>query len=119
MMKPAAFVLNRSAGALVIAKGLIEAPENKRIAEAGCDVPDFELTLKDNPQFKNENLILTPQTGRQTFKARERLVERLTEIKTSFIKIYRTIMAMKYIIKHSAWNHFNSLLKFKKEIRIC
>lgn len=85
LMKPTAFVVNTSRGALINENDLIEALKNKQIAGAALDVLDPEPPSLDNPLFEMENVILTPHIGWQTFEARQRLVERLTENISSFI----------------------------------
>ena len=85
LMKPSAFVVNTSRGALIKENDLIEALKNKQIAGAALDVLDPEPPSIDNPMFEMENVILTPHIGWQTIEARQRLVERLTENISSYI----------------------------------
>lgn len=85
LMKPSAFVVNTSRGALIKEHDLIEALRNKQIAGAALDVLDPEPPSLDNPLFEMENVILTPHIGWQTLEARQRLVERLTKNISSYI----------------------------------
>lgn len=85
LMKPSAYVINTSRGALIKEDDLIKALKNNQIAGAGLDVLDPEPPAPDNPLFEMENVILTPHIGWQTIEARQRLVERLTENIASYL----------------------------------
>ncbi len=79
LMKPSAFIINTSRGALVSESDLIDALKNKDIAGAALDVQETEPPSMDNPLFKMENVIMTPHIGWQTFESRQRLMEMITE----------------------------------------
>ena len=85
MMKPSAFVINTSRGALIKESDLIDALKNRQIAGAALDVQDPEPPSLDNPLFEMDNVIMTPHIGWQTYESRQRLVKRLTENIASFI----------------------------------
>ena len=85
LMKPSAYIINTSRGALINESDLIDALSNKQIAGAGLDVLDPEPPALDNPLFEMENVILTPHIGWQTIEARQRLVEELTINISSYI----------------------------------
>lgn len=69
MMKPSAYLINTSRGAVVNESALIDALKNKTIAGAGLDVFEDENTV--NPEFyKLKNVVLTPHIASATTEAR-------------------------------------------------
>lgn len=74
MMKPTAFLINTSRGALIDEKELIAALENHQIAGAGLDVQECEPINASHPLFGKDNVILTPHMGWRGFETRQRLV---------------------------------------------
>jgi D-3-phosphoglycerate dehydrogenase len=63
IMKPDAFIINTSRGAVVDEKALIEALGKKSIAGAGLDVFDEEPPSPNNPLFRFDNVITTPHSA--------------------------------------------------------
>ena len=74
MMKPTAFLINTSRGALVDEPALIEALKTGVIAGAGLDVQETEPPLPENPLYTMDNVILTPHMGWKGLETRKRLV---------------------------------------------
>lgn len=75
MMKPTAFLINTSRGALIDEKALIEALQNGVIAGAGLDVQEEEPPREDNPLYTMDNVVLTPHMGWRGLETRQRLVD--------------------------------------------
>jgi len=85
LMKPTAFLLNTSRGAIINEGDLIAALQNGTIAGAGLDVQDPEPPETDNPLFGMDNVILTPHIGWKSLETRQRLVTILAENIESFM----------------------------------
>jgi D-3-phosphoglycerate dehydrogenase len=76
-MKPTAYFINTSRGAVVVEADLITALLEKRIAGAGLDVYESEPLGPDHPLIQMDNVALTPHTASyadETFRARDRRV---------------------------------------------
>ena len=74
LMKPTAFLINTSRGALIDEPALIEALEKHQIAGAGLDVQETEPPKADNPLYTLDNVILTPHMGWKGLETRQRLI---------------------------------------------
>ena len=78
-MKPTAFLINTSRGALVDEKALIKALKSNAIAGAGLDVLETEPPAEHNELFSLENVILTPHMGWKGLETRQRLLSILKD----------------------------------------
>ena len=86
LMKPTAFLINTSRGALIDEPALIRALRENRIAGAGLDVQETEPPAEDNPLYTMENVILTPHMGWKGLETRQRLVGVVADDIQSFFK---------------------------------
>ncbi|MCM0760848.1 D-2-hydroxyacid dehydrogenase [Sporomusa sphaeroides DSM 2875] len=86
LMKPSAFVINTSRGALIKETDLIAALQAGKIAGAALDVQDPEPPELTNPLFDMDNVILTPHIGWKPFEARQRLINLLAGNIQAFIE---------------------------------
>ena len=74
LMKPTAFLINTSRGALIDEQALIQALKDHKIAGAGLDVQETEPPVKDSPLYTLDNVILTPHMGWKGLETRQRLL---------------------------------------------
>ena len=79
LMKPSAFIINTSRGALIDEAALIEALENGTIAGAGLDVQETEPPEENNPLYTMDQVLLTPHMGWKGLETRQRLVSILAD----------------------------------------
>ena len=79
LMKPSAFIINTSRGALIDETALIEALENGTIAGAGLDVQETEPPEETNPLYTMDHVLLTPHMGWKGLETRQRLVSILAD----------------------------------------
>ena len=73
-MKPTAFLINTSRGAVVDENALRAALDNGVIAGCGVDVLSTEPPQSDNPIAFHEKAIVTPHVAWAAFETRERLM---------------------------------------------
>lgn len=71
LMKPSAFLINVSRGALIDEEALIDALKNNRIRGAALDVFEQEPPVNELPYL--ENVIATPHIGGATYEAIARI----------------------------------------------
>ncbi len=94
MMKPSAFLINTSRGALIDEEALIEALQTGVIAGAGLDVQETEPPVEDSPLYTLDNVILTPHMGWKGLETRQRLVSILDgNIKAFFAGSPRNVVS--------------------------
>ena len=84
LMKPSAFLLNTSRGAIIAEQDLADALNNNVIAGAGIDVLSTEPPSKDNPLLHAKNCIITPHIAWATREARARLMQATVDNLTAF-----------------------------------
>ena len=85
LMKPSAFIINTSRGALIDEAVLIEALKNGKIAGAGLDVQETEPPKETSPLYTMENVLLTPHMGWKGLETRKRLVSILADNIKNFL----------------------------------
>lgn len=85
LMKPSAFIINTSRGALIDEAALIEALKNGKIAGAGLDVQETEPPKENSPLYTMENVLLTPHMGWKGLETRQRLVSILADNIKNFL----------------------------------
>jgi glyoxylate reductase len=72
LMKPTAYVINTSRGAVVDEKALVRALQSRRIAGAGLDVYESEPRLEGR-LYELENAVLAPHLGSATIGTRTKM----------------------------------------------
>jgi glycerate dehydrogenase len=85
MMKPTAFLINTSRGALVDEAALADALNCGRLAGAGLDVLDAEPPEARNPLFTAKNCYITPHIAWATRTSRQRLLDLAVENVAEFL----------------------------------
>jgi len=75
LMKPTAYLINTSRGAIVDEKALLRALKEGWIKGAALDVYEKEPLPDDSPLLKLDNLVLTPHIGSATTETRNRMAE--------------------------------------------
>lgn len=73
MMKPSAYLINTSRGALIDEEALIDALQNGQIAGAGLDVFTLEPLPASSPLTTLQNVVLTPHTAASAEQALMRM----------------------------------------------
>jgi phosphoglycerate dehydrogenase-like enzyme len=72
-MKPSAYLVNTSRGAVVDEASLADAVQNGRLAGAALDVFSEEPPPMDSPVLMSRKIILSPHIGSSTREALERM----------------------------------------------
>jgi D-3-phosphoglycerate dehydrogenase len=78
-MKPSAFLINTSRGAVVDESALIDALRGGRIAGAGLDVFEAEPLAPESPLRQMDQVLLSPHMGAQSPRATEKLRRSIAE----------------------------------------
>lgn len=86
LMKPTAYLINTSRGAVVDEKALTKALRNNWIAGAALDVFEVEPTPKNNPLLKFRNVVVAPHIGSASRETRERMALMVAENLLSFAR---------------------------------
>ena len=79
LMKPSAYLINTSRGAVIDEPALVQALTEKRIAGAGLDVLAREPGEAENPLFALDNAIITPHASFYSEAAIEELEQKASE----------------------------------------
>ncbi len=85
-MKPSAFLINTSRGAVVNERDLVEALEAGGIAGAGLDVLAAEPAERDSPLLSAPNCLVTPHIAWATRAARARLMKAVVQNVSAFLR---------------------------------
>lgn len=85
-MKPGAYFIAVSRGALYDVDALVKALDSKRLAGAGVDVTDPEPLPKGHPLWKFDNVIITPHIAGRSDKDRARMVGTVKENIRRFVE---------------------------------
>lgn len=85
IMKPSAFLINTSRGAVCNEDELIDCMERNVIAGAGLDVTATEPPAPDSKLWDLPNVWLSPHTGWRRIETRQRLVDMTAENIESYI----------------------------------
>lgn len=85
LMKPTAYLINTSRGALVDEKALVEALKNNKLKGAGLDVYENEPELTEG-LAELKNVVLTPHIGSASEETRDKMAEIVAENMISFFK---------------------------------
>jgi len=79
LMKPGAFLINTSRGALIDEEALILALNERRIGGAGLDVFAHEPLAADSPFTRLDNVVLSPHIAGSALEALQRTALRVAE----------------------------------------
>lgn len=84
-MKPTAFLINTSRGAVCREDELIECLQQRVIAGAGLDVTTTEPPAPDSGLWSLNNVFLSPHTGWRRLETRQRLVDMTADTIASYV----------------------------------
>ncbi|MCD6479638.1 D-glycerate dehydrogenase [Candidatus Bathyarchaeota archaeon] len=73
LMKPTAYLINTSRGAVIDQKALYKALKERRIAGAALDVFEKEPIDPDDPLLELDNVVLTPHIGSASVETRKKM----------------------------------------------
>ncbi|MCS6953027.1 MAG: D-2-hydroxyacid dehydrogenase [Bryobacterales bacterium] len=85
-MKPGAYFIAVSRGALYDMDALVKALDSRRLAGAGLDVTDPEPLPKGHPLWKFDNVIITPHIAGRSDKDRARMIGTVRENIRRFVE---------------------------------
>ena len=86
MMKPSAFLINVSRGALVDEQALARAVRDRWIAGAGLDVLEKEPATRDDPLFGIPGITITPHAGAGTTSSHREQVANWLHVIEDFLE---------------------------------
>ena len=86
LMKPTAYVINTSRGALIDEPALIRALRDGWIAGAGLDVLEPEPPDRDNPLLDMENVLVTAHSAANTVEAPQAWVKEWKQIIDAYLR---------------------------------
>ena len=85
LMKPSAFLVNTSRGAVINEQALYQALKQGWIAGAGLDVMEKEPPVEDNPLFQLDNVIITSHCASFSVESTEDLRREVCEAVVSVL----------------------------------
>jgi D-3-phosphoglycerate dehydrogenase len=91
-MKPGAFLVNTSRGAIIDERAILDALNSGRLTGAGLDVIDGErgMELKKHPLLKyaseHDNLVISPHIGGATVESQTLAIERTIQKLANFLE---------------------------------
>ena len=86
MMKPTAYLINTSRGAVVDQRALYRALKERRIAGAALDVFEREPIDPDDPLLELDNVVLTPHIGSASVETRKKMAMMAAENLVSVLR---------------------------------
>ncbi len=86
LMKPTAYLINTSRGAVIDQKALYKALKERRIAGAALDVFEKEPIDPDDPLLELDNVVLTPHIGSASVETRKKMAMIAAENLVSVLK---------------------------------
>ena len=86
LMKPTAYLINTSRGAVIDQRALYKALKERRIAGAALDVFEKEPIDPDDPLLELDNVVLTPHIGSASVETRKKMAMMAAENLVSVLK---------------------------------